>query len=172
GAYADFEGSIQIDKVPIRNYNLKSLRATIGILLHQYDIFQGTLWENVTMGNPSVQVDKVITLFERVGLAPYFSTLKEGFETILDPTGQRLPRQIIHKILLVRALCCSPRLLLLEEPWSGMEEENRLQIMELLNELKECTIVVVSNDEDFAKTCNQVWRMSNEANLIPVTVKS
>ena len=172
GAYADFEGSIQIDKVPIRNYNLKSLRATIGILLHQYDIFQGTLWENVTMGNPSVQVDKVITLFERVGLAPYFSTLKEGFETILDPTGQRLPRQIIHKILLVRALCCSPRLLLLEEPWSGMEEENRLQIMELLNELKECTIVVVSNDEDFAKTCNQVWRMSNEGNLIPVTVKS
>ncbi|NBX10852.1 MAG: ABC transporter ATP-binding protein [Chitinophagaceae bacterium] len=172
GAYADFEGSIQIDKVPIRNYNLKSLRATIGILLHQYDIFQGTLWENVTMGNPSVQVDKVITLFERVGLAPYFSTLKEGFETILDPTGQRLPRQIIHKILLVRALCCSPRLLLLEEPWSGMEEENRLQIMELLNELKECTIVVVSNDEDFAKTCDQVWRMSNEGNLIPVTVKS
>ncbi len=172
GAYADFEGSIQIDKVPIRNYNLKSLRATIGILLHQYDIFQGTLWENVTMGNPSVQVEKVITLFERVGLAPYFSTLKEGFETILDPTGQRLPRQIIHKILLVRALCCSPRLLLLEEPWSGMEEENRLQIMELLNELKECTIVVVSNDEDFAKTCDQVWRMSNEGNLIPVTVKS
>jgi ABC-type lipoprotein export system ATPase subunit len=53
-----------------------------------------------------------------------------------------------------------------------MEEENRLQIMELLNELKECTIVVVSNDEDFAKTCDQVWRMSNEGNLIPVTVKS
>lgn len=168
GAYADFDGSIQIEKVPIRNYNLKSLRANIGILLHQYDIFQGTLWENITMGNPSVQVDQVIKLFERVGLAPYFSTLKEGFETTLDPTGQRLPRQIIHKILLVRALCCSPRLLLLEEPWSGMEEENRAQIINLLQELKESTIVVVSNDEEFANTCNQVWRMSNEGNLIPV----
>ena len=168
GAYADFEGSIQIDKVPIRNYNLKSLRANIGILLHQYDIFQGTLWENITMGNPSVPIEQVIKLFERVGLSPYFSTLKEGFETTLDPTGQRLPRQIIHKILLVRALCCSPRLLLLEEPWSGMEEENRTQIIDLLNELKDCTVVVVSNDEEFARTCNQVWRMSNDGNLISV----
>lgn len=168
GAYADFDGSIQIDKVPIRNYNLKSLRTNIGILLHQYDIFQGTLWENITMGNPSVPIEQVIRLFERVGLTPYFSTLKEGFETTLDPTGQRLPRQIIHKILLVRALCCSPRLLLLEEPWSGMEEENRTQIIDLLNELKDCTVVVVSNDEEFASTCNQVWRMSNDGNLISV----
>ena len=168
GAYADFDGSIQIDKVPIRNYNLKSLRTNIGILLHQYDIFQGTLWENITMGNPSVPIEQVIRLFERVGLTPYFSTLKEGFETTLDPTGQRLPRQIIHKILLVRALCCSPRLLLLEEPWSGMEEENRTQIIDLLNELKDCTMVVVSNDEEFASTCNQVWRMSNDGNLISV----
>ena len=168
GAYADFDGSIQIDKVPIRNYNLKSLRTNIGILLHQYDIFQGTLWENITMGNPSVPIEQVIRLFERVGLTPYFSTLKEGFETNLDPTGQRLPRQIIHKILLVRALCCSPRLLLLEEPWSGMEEENRTQIIDLLNELKDCTVVVVSNDEEFASTCNQVWRMSNDGNLISV----
>ena len=120
------------------------------------------------MGNPSVPIEQVIRLFERVGLTPYFSTLKEGFETNLDPTGQRLPRQIIHKILLVRALCCSPRLLLLEEPWSGMEEENRTQIIDLLNELKDCTVVVVSNDEEFASTCNQVWRMSNDGNLISV----
>lgn len=171
GAYADFEGSLQIDKVPIRNYELNSLRSNIGILLHQYDIFQGTLWENITMGHPAISIEHVIRLFEKVGLSPYFSTLKQGFETPLDPTGHRLPRQIIHKILLVRALCSSPRLLLLEEPWSGMEEDNQLQIMQLLQEYSNCTLVVVSNDEDFAKTCDQVWRMTAEGTLLTVSTK-
>lgn len=171
GAYADFEGSLQIDKVPIRNYELNSLRSNIGILLHQYDIFQGTLWENITMGHPAISIEHVIRLFEKVGLSPYFSTLKQGFETPLDPTGHRLPRQIIHKILLVRALCSSPRLLLLEEPWSGMEEDNQLQIMQLLQEYSNCTLVVVSNDEAFAKTCDQVWRMTAEGTLLNVSIK-
>jgi ATP-binding cassette subfamily B protein len=171
GAYADFEGSLQIDKVPIRNYELNALRSNIGILLHQYDIFQGTLWENITMGNPAVSIEQVITLFEKVGLSPYFSTLQQGFETLLDPTGHRLPRQIIHKILLVRALCSTPRLLLLEEPWSGMEEDNQQQIIQLLQEYTTSTLVVVSNDEDFAKTCDQVWRMTAEGTLVLVSKK-
>lgn len=171
GAYTDFSGSIQVNKVPIRNYEFNSLRSNIGILLHQHDIFQGTLWENITMGREDIGIDQVVRLFEKVGLAPYFSTLPEGFDTLLDPMGQRLPKQIIHKILLVRALIPAPQLLLLEEPWSGMEGENKNRIIKLLNELDNTTIVVVSNDPEFASTCNQVLRMSEEGRLLPVTLK-
>ena len=171
GAYTDFSGSIQVNKVPIRNYEFNSLRSNIGILLHQHDIFQGTLWENITMGREDIGIDQVVRLFEKVGLAPYFSTLSEGFDTLLDPMGQRLPKQIIHKILLVRALIPAPQLLLLEEPWSGMEGENKNRIIKLLNELDNTTIVVVSNDPEFASTCNQVLRMSEEGRLLPVTLK-
>ena len=101
GAYTDFSGSLQMDKIPVRNFELNSLRGQIGILLHQHDIFQGTLWENITMGRENVSIEKVVELFQKVSLSAYFSTLPKGFDTELDPTGQRLPRQIIHKILLL-----------------------------------------------------------------------
>jgi ABC-type bacteriocin/lantibiotic exporter with double-glycine peptidase domain len=87
----------------------------------------------------------------------------------LDPTGQRLPRQIIHKILLVRALIGAPRLLLLEEPWSGMESTTKNKIIALLNEYKSTTRVIVSNDESFANTCDQVFSMTEEGKLVKST---
>ena len=168
GAYTDFTGSLQLDKIPIRNFDLNSLRSQIGILLHQHDIFQGTLWENVTMGRPNVAIDHVVRLFEKVNLAPFFATLPMGFETELDPTGQRLPRQIIHKILLVRALIGNPRLLLLEEPWTGMDNGTKEKVIALLREYSFSTRIIVSNDTFFANTCDQVYTMNEEGNLIKV----
>jgi len=168
GAYTDFTGSLQLNKIPIRNFNLNSLRSQIGILLHQHDIFQGTLWENVTMGRPNVAIEHVVRLFEKVNLAPFFATLPMGFETELDPTGQRLPRQIIHKILLVRALIGNPRLLLLEEPWSGMDNGTKEKVIALLREHSFSTRIIVSNDTEFANTCDQVYTMTEEGNLIKV----
>jgi len=169
GAYTDFTGSLQIDNVPIRNFDLNSLRSQIGILLHQHDIFQGSLWENITMGREDVPIETVVQLFQKVSLSSYFATLPKGFDTELDPTGQRLPRQIIHKILLVRALIGSPRLLLLEEPWSGMESATKNKIIELINQYKSSTRVIVSNDEAFASTCDQVFVMTEEGKLVKST---
>ena len=169
GAYTDFTGSLQIDNVPIRNFDLNSLRSQIGILLHQHDIFQGSLWENITMGRENVPIETVVQLFQKVSLSNYFATLPKGFDTELDPTGQRLPRQIIHKILLVRALIGSPRFLLLEEPWSGMDSATKNKIIELINQYKSSTRVIVSNDEAFASTCDQVFVMTEEGKLVKST---
>ena len=171
GAYTDFTGSLQIDKVPVRNYDLNSLRSQIGILLHQHDIFQGTLWENITMGKEGIAIEQVVKLFEKVNLSPFFATLPLGFDTELDPTGQRLPRQIIHKILLVRALVGNPRLLLLEEPWTGMEAMAKSKVTTLLNEYTTTTRIIISNDESFAVTCDQILTMTEDGKLIPVEKK-
>jgi ABC-type bacteriocin/lantibiotic exporter with double-glycine peptidase domain len=166
GAFADFDGILKIDDIPLRNYELSSLRSHIGIVLHQDDIFAGTLWENITMGKEGVDIKRVVALLDKVGLSTYFASLPQGFDTVLDPMGQRLPEQIIHNIMLVRAVAGLPRLLLLEEPWSGMEDSSREKIIELLAELKDTTIIVVSNDDEFAATCDQVLQMEGDGRLV------
>jgi len=161
GAYTEYDGNILIDNIPIKNYDIASLRSYTGIFLSQQDIFQGSLEENITMGNQDIDRTEVIALFEKVGLMGFLSSLKDGFDTELDPTGHRLPRNVIHKLLLVRALVNNPRLLLLEDPFSGLEETFKVQIQSLLlDKNNPATVVISTNDEQFAKQCDKIIRIN------------
>ena len=155
GAYTDFNGAILLDDIPVGNYNLDSLRAQTGVLLNQQDIFQGSLWENLSLGNEAVSMENVKDLAIKTGLTDFIDTLKNGYDTLLDPSGNRLPRNVVHKILLVRALAAKPRLLLLEEPWMNFQNNHRKQIIQLLTGLQNTTVVVVSNDDEFSKQCTK-----------------
>jgi ATP-binding cassette, subfamily B, bacterial len=155
GVYKDFSGLLLINKLPIGNYNLDNLRERTGILFPQENIFEGSLWENIAMGRKDVDKKYVGELIQRVGLQQFLSTLPLGYDTLLDPTGRRLPRNVIQKILLIRALAHQPKLLILEEPWQGIEEQYKNDIQNLLFELKNTTIIVATNDEKFGQLCDQ-----------------
>jgi ATP-binding cassette subfamily B protein len=161
GAYPDFNGAMLLDGVPLGNYNLNSVRSQMGVLISQQDIFNGTVWENIVLGNKNISLETVMNTSAKVGINDFIASLKNGYDTMLDPTGKRLPRNVIHKILLVRALVGKPRLLLLEEPWQNIENSQRNQIMQLLVEIKNTTLVVVSNDDDFANQCDKILHIED-----------
>ena len=109
------------------------------------------------MGNQNINHAQVILLFEMIGLQDYLATQKKGLNTVLSAAGNRLSENVLRKILLIRALAGNPKLLLLEEPWQGLEDRQKNDIQQyFLNDLPNTTIVVVSNDKDFAKQCDQV----------------
>ena len=169
GAFTDFKGVILLNDVPLGNYELSSVRSQTGVLMNVQDIFLGTIRENISLGNEDVTMESIAELAGKVGLNDFIETLKTGYDTMLDPIGKRLPRNVIHKLLLVRALAGKPRLLLLEEPWLNTESGNRPQIMKLLNELKDTTVIVVSNDEEFAAGCDRVLTMTDGSIITSVT---
>lgn len=150
-----------LNDVPLGNYNLNSVRSQIGVLINQQDIFHGSVWENISLGNESVSMQAVIDLAAKTGLSDFIATLKNGYDTMLDPAGKRLSHNVVHKILLVRALAGKPRLLLLEDPWQQAEKEYRMQIIQLLTQIGNTTLVVVSNDEEFAGLCDKVIIMED-----------
>lgn len=157
GSYMEFEGSITINDVPLGNYNPNSLRSITGILFHQQDIFEGTLHENIALGDTSITTTQIVELARKIGLESFLSSLKNGFDTPIDAVGKRLSGGVIRKILLLRALLSQPRLLLLEEPWQGLDEERQNQVKEyLLKETPDTTVLVTTNDESFARQCDYV----------------
>lgn len=159
GAFTGFTGSLLYDDLPFSNYNLASIRSNTGVLMNEQDIFLGTLWENITLGKTNIQTDEVTALANKTGLNDFVNSLPNGYDTLLDSTGKRLPRNVINKILLVRALVSKPRLLLLEEPWGNGESAFRIKLTALLEEARNTTIVVFTNDEAFAKTCDKVYEI-------------
>jgi ATP-binding cassette subfamily B protein len=156
GVFTEFEGALLIDNIPISNYDIVSLRDKTGILFPQENIFQGTLWENISMGRSDVDRDVIRRLVEITGLQQFISSLPQGYDTELDPTGKRLPRNVVQKILVVRALASRPPLLVMDEPWQGLEEGYQRGIQDFLLELEDTTVIVACNDDDFSRRCDQV----------------
>lgn len=155
GNFSDFIGAVLINNIPIGNYQLETLRNKMGIYLNQQDIFKGTVWENISLSRDSVTPEKVTAIAQSLGIQSYLDTLQQGFETEIDASGKKLPSSIVKKILLLRAFANQPNLLLLEEPWQGLESpEKTTMINYLLNGIQNTTVFVVSNDEEFAKKCD------------------
>ncbi len=162
GSYQPYKGSITIDGLPLGNYDLNTLRSQTGILLENQDIFEGTLLENITMGDPEIRLERILYLAEKVGLKDFLDNTSGGIEMPLHPTGKRLPRKIVQKVLLMRALIRKPRLLLLEEPWLVLEEQHAAKVKQLLlEEFRDTTLIIVTTDESFMTSCNQVIHLEN-----------
>ncbi len=156
GAFKHFEGSVLINDIPIGNYELASLRAATGILLSQQDIFQGSLWENITMGNKQLSQSAITEIIEKCGLVSFLESLPEGLDSRLDPTGKRLPMKTRQGILLARALLGQRQLVLMEEPFTGIERDYKLKVLDFLNNERESTVIIASNDEEVAKRCTKI----------------
>jgi ATP-binding cassette subfamily B protein len=157
GMYSEHSGLIMIDNIPMSDYVSSSYRRQTGMLLSQQDIFQGTLLENITMGDEDIHPGEVIALIQKIGLEDFLKDNNFSFSTVLDPLGRRLSRSVVQKILLLRALINDPRLLLLEEPWRGMDTTNRARVIEyLLKGSGKTTVFVESNDRDFASQADRI----------------
>lgn len=160
GAYPDFDGQILINKLPVGNYTHSSLRGNIGMYFSQQEIFEGTVWENITLGNAAYTLNEIVDLAERIGLKPYISSLRLGFDTVLEPQGGRLNRAATNKLLMLRAIAGKPNLLLLEDPWQGLTDDAARVLTDfLLDELKHCTIIATTNNEYFRAKADIIYRL-------------
>lgn len=168
GNYSNYKGSVLLNKIPINNYQLESLRDKIGIYLNQQDIFLGTVWENISMGRDQLDPNKVLSLAKELGLKGFNQMLPDGLETPVDPTGKKLPSTLIKYILLLRAFYNEPNLVLLEEPWEGLENSVKEQLIQkLLNHSAQATLIIASNDQAFAKQCDyHIELINGSATLI------
>jgi ABC-type bacteriocin/lantibiotic exporter with double-glycine peptidase domain len=159
GVFPDFSGALLVNGTPIGHYNLESLRKKTGILFPQENIFHGTLRENITLGREGIDQAYIESLAAAVGLQSFIISLPSGYDTDLDPTGKRLPRNVIQKILLLRALAPKPQLLVMEEPWQGIEEQFKSNIQDLLLGLENTTVVIAANDPAFARRCDHIIKL-------------
>lgn len=160
GNYQDFQGSFQINHFPIQNYALQSLRKYTGILLHGQEIFGGSLWENISLGQKEITSEVILQKANELGFDDLLTHFPAGFNTLIEPIGKKTPHTIIRKILLLRALCGNKKLLLLEDPWTGLEPKNKEIIKKyLLNLPADTTVIVVSDDADFNKLTDQQINM-------------
>lgn len=149
GIYHGATGEILINGIPVENYDTDALRQNMGVYLGKQGLFAGSVWENISLGRKEITFDTIMDIAERSGLKSFLRALPNGFDTLIDPAGKRLPSSIAQKILLLRAFANGNRLLLLEEPWPEEDSVSKRAVLNYLIAVKEhTTILVVTSDEE------------------------
>ena len=157
GLYTDYEGSLLYNKIPQRSFNLSDLRRHIGDATVQEDIFQGTVYENITLGQPEVTLQDVLKVAEKMDLMPFIQNSPDGLDTELLPNGRNIPGSIREKIVLCRSVVFKPHLLAVDKIFPNIKKEEREQIIDyILDQRHKWSVVAVSDNAYFASQCDKV----------------
>ncbi len=130
-------GSILLDGVDIREYDVRDLRRQFGIVLQDPFLFTGTLESNVRLGTPGIDRAAVERALREVGLGPLLDSLPKGVETPVTERGATFSVGQRQLVSFARALAHNPRFLILDEATSSVDTKTELLIRAALDRLLE-----------------------------------
>ena len=129
------DGQIRIDGHDIRDVELKTLRDQIGVVLQDPFLFNGTLADNISYGNPHASLDEVVASARAAHAHDFIMDLPDGYDTITGERGVRLSGGERQRISIARAILRDPRILILDEATSSVDTETEVEIQEALERL-------------------------------------
>lgn len=117
------EGSIRVDGVDIRSYDLYAYRRRIALVLQDVFLFSGTVFENITLRDPAISRETVVAAARMIGAHAFIERLPGGYDYQVMERGATLSMGQRQLISFVRALVFDPDILILDEATSSIDPE-------------------------------------------------
>lgn len=114
-------GSISIDGTNINDFNLESLRRQIAIVLQDVFLFADTIYNNITLNNPEITREHVITAAKNIGVHDFIMSLPNGYDYNVKERGVMLSSGQRQLIAFLRAYVSNPSILILDEATSSID---------------------------------------------------
>lgn len=154
------EGDILLNGMPIHNFNREKLFGNIGFYFPTNQLFEGTIYENVTLGRKILNED-FFEVVHKLKLKDYIGKQVKGIDTVIKPEGKQLPRSIIQKLLIARTIVHKPKLLIMEDPLQSLEDEEKDQIIDyIMHPRNEWTVLVVGDYPYWKERSTQIIELS------------
>ncbi len=128
-------GRITIDGVDIRELDLADVRGLFSLVLQDVHLFSGTIADNIRLGNPAIDDERVRRAARAVHAEPFIERLPDGYASAVAERGSTLSVGQKQLLSFARALAFDPRVLILDEATSSVDTETELIIRDALHVL-------------------------------------
>ena len=139
-------GAITVDGVDIRNFTLKSLRQNIGVVFQDNFLFDGTIRENIMIGNENATDEQLQRAIKSAYLDEFLKTLKDGLDTQIGERGVLLSGGQRQRVAIARAFLKNAPILVLDEATSALDNKSEAVVQKAIeNLMHDKTVFVIAH---------------------------
>lgn len=155
-------GVVELDGHDIQDVRVDSLREASAVVLQESVLFAGTLAENVRLGRLDATDAEVEAALRAASLGSLIDRHPLGLDQPITEKGSTLSGGQRQRVAIARALLRDPRLVLLDEPTTGLDEASRAEVLQALHHLATGrTTILVTHDTDLLARVDRVVELRN-----------
>lgn len=157
-------GHVKVDGHDLRQLVPQWWRQQLVYLPQEPQFFDGTLRENLKVMQPEMSDEELLGWCRKLDLGGFLESQPRGLDSPVRNAGAHLPVGVRRRLALVRALLTQGRLVVLDEPFEGVDKRGAQAMATVLNDLvtQGCTLIVTTADESIIKSAGTVLDLSSK----------
>ncbi|MBS3742102.1 MAG: ABC transporter ATP-binding protein [Candidatus Cloacimonetes bacterium] len=160
--YEPTHGKIEIDGNDIMHVSQKSLRLNIGIVQQSVFLFDTTIRDNITYGDPKCSQAELMEAAKNANIYEFIQSLSNDFDTLTGERGAKLSGGQQQRISIARAFLKNPPILIFDEATSSLDTESEAKIQEAMAKLSQNrTTIIIAHRLSTVKNADVIYVLKN-----------
>lgn len=148
-------GVVMVDGKDLRSMDKGAYRKQLGVVLQNGKLISGSIYENITITAPHVEMARVREVVEQVGLKRDIDQMPMGLNTMLSETSNTISGGQQQRILIARAIVGNPKILIFDEATSALDNITQAAVSSNLDKMN-VTRIVVAHRLSTIKNCDRI----------------
>lgn len=156
--FLDYEGSIKVDKIELRELNKAGLRSMISYSPQDSHLFSESVLYNIRDGNLDITNDEILERCKKFEMHEAFCNLNDGYETNVGERGRRLSGGQKQKVSFMRAVVRNSPIFIFDQITSNLDKDSEAHIISLINtHLHDKTVIMIMQNIDLSCNFDRIY---------------
>lgn len=155
--YDATEGEVRVGGVPVKDYDVKTLRDAVSVVLQKNELFSGTIAENLRWGNENATDEELAEACRIAQASEFVSSFPDGFNTYIEQGGTNVSGGQKQRLCIARALLKKPKILILDDSTSAVDTRTDALIRKGFKEyIPSTTKIIIAQRVASVQDCDMI----------------